>query len=110
MPNDIETYIHRIGRSGRAGSLGKSITFTTPEEIPDLLRIENFVKVKIEKKKYVNGEFLAVSPDEISVKNVIIPRWSRGERFRGGFSRSGFNRRSTNRGFRDRRFRTRRYR
>lgn len=109
MPNDIETYIHRIGRTGRAGALGKSITFTTSEEIPDLLRIENFVKVKIEKKKYVNGEFLAVSPDEISVKNVIIPRWSRQERFRGGFNR-GFSRRPMNRGFRNRRFRSRRYR
>jgi ATP-dependent RNA helicase DeaD len=106
MPNDIETYIHRIGRTGRAGASGKSITFTTPEEIADLLRIEHFVKVKIEKKKYVNGEFLPVSPDELSVRNTVIPKWNRRKRFRSGFrGRDGFNR-----GFTHRKLRRGRYR
>jgi ATP-dependent RNA helicase DeaD len=106
MPNDIETYIHRIGRTGRAGASGKSITFVTHEEIQDLLRIENFVKVKIEKQKYVNGEFLALSPDEISIKNAIIPKWNRRERFRGGFRGSG----RLNRGFTHKKFKRKRYR
>jgi len=112
MPNDIETYIHRIGRTARAGASGKSITFTTPEEIPDLLRIENFVKVKIEKQKYLNGEVLAVSPDEISVRSAIIPKWNRRERFSGGFgSRSRFGGRGRfNRGFTHKKFKRKRYR
>jgi ATP-dependent RNA helicase DeaD len=105
MPNDIETYIHRIGRTGRAGASGKSITFTTPEEIADLLRIENFIKVKIEKQKYVNGEFLAVSPDEILIRSAIVPKWSRRERFRGGF-RGRFNREEyTHKKFKRKRYR-----
>ncbi len=104
MPNDTETYIHRIGRTGRAGASGKSITFTTPEEIPDLLKIENFVKVKIEKQKYVNGEFLPVGPDEISIRNVIVPRWSRRDRFRKAF-RGRPVRRNIHKGFRRRRYR-----
>jgi len=106
MPNDIETYIHRIGRTGRAGALGKSITFVTPEEISDLLRIENFVKVKVEKRKYVNGEFLAVSPDEISIRSAIVPRWNRRERFRGRLGDRG----RFNRGFTHRKFKRRSYR
>jgi len=32
MPMIIEDYIHRIGRTGRAGNKGKSITFFEPEE------------------------------------------------------------------------------
>ena len=31
-PNDAETYVHRIGRTGRAGASGKAITFVTPGE------------------------------------------------------------------------------
>ena len=31
-PNHIEDYIHRIGRTGRAGLKGHAITFITPEE------------------------------------------------------------------------------
>jgi len=104
MPNDIETYIHRIGRTARAGASGESITFVTNEEIPDLLRIENFVKVKIEKKRFLNNEFVEISSDEISARNVIIPKWNRKERFRGGF------RGSFNRGFTHRKFKRKRYR
>jgi ATP-dependent RNA helicase DeaD len=112
MPNDIETYLHRIGRTARAGASGKSITFVTPEEIPDLLRIENFVKVKIEKQKFSNGEVLAISSDEISARSVIIPKWNRRERFGGGFSgRRGFGRGGGfNRGFSHRKFKRKRYR
>jgi len=99
MPNDIETYIHRIGRTGRAGALGDSITFVTPEEIPDLLRIEHFVKVKIEKHKFVNGEIAEVNPEEFSVSRAIVPKWNKRERgrFGGGF-RGGFRQRSSHRG------------
>ncbi|MDR2793611.1 MAG: DEAD/DEAH box helicase [Treponema sp.] len=32
LPNDKETYIHRIGRTGRAGRRGKAITFALPSE------------------------------------------------------------------------------
>lgn len=32
MPGDVETYIHRIGRTGRAGKEGISITFSSPDD------------------------------------------------------------------------------
>ena len=32
VPRDYETYLHRIGRTGRAGTPGQAITFVTPEE------------------------------------------------------------------------------
>ena len=98
IPNDIETYIHRVGRTGRAGASGDSITFVTPEEIPELLRIEHFVKVKIEKHKFVNGESVDVNPEEFSMRDVIIPKWNRNDRNRGRFGggfRRGFRQRSS---------------
>ncbi len=102
MPNDIETYIHRIGRTGRAGASGDSITFVTPEEIPDLLRIEHFVNVKIEKQKFVNGQLIEPSPEEFSVRSAIIPKWNRSDRNRGRFG-GGFGQVSSHGGSRFRR-------
>jgi ATP-dependent RNA helicase DeaD len=87
LPNDVETYVHRIGRTGRAGAFGDAITFITPDEIQDFLRIEHFVKVNIEKHKFVNGQVMDVNPEDFSMKNVIIKKWDRREG--GGFRRGG---------------------
>jgi len=32
MARDVESYVHRIGRTGRAGELGESMTFWNPGE------------------------------------------------------------------------------
>jgi ATP-dependent RNA helicase RhlE len=43
VPSDAEDYIHRIGRTGRAGEFGWALTFATPEEEFDLLDIEHLM-------------------------------------------------------------------
>ena len=43
MPVDPESYIHRIGRTGRAGAEGVAISLCTPEERPELRAIERLV-------------------------------------------------------------------
>lgn len=47
VPNDPESYIHRIGRTGRAGAEGKAIMFVSTEENRDLARIERMHKIEI---------------------------------------------------------------
>ncbi|MFT8322698.1 MAG: DEAD/DEAH box helicase [Bacillus sp. (in: firmicutes)] len=49
IPLDAESYVHRIGRTGRAGSEGAAITFYTSEDRPLLDTIENQLNIKIEK-------------------------------------------------------------
>ena len=49
IPNDPETYIHRIGRTGRAGKDGKAVTFIIPSEFKKLMFIQRITKMKIEK-------------------------------------------------------------
>ena len=48
IPNISETYIHRIGRTGRAGMTGIAISFCTNQEKPFLKDIEKLISKKIE--------------------------------------------------------------
>ncbi len=50
IPQDPESYVHRIGRTGRAGRKGLSLTLVTPREIGHLRAIEQVTKTKIERK------------------------------------------------------------
>ncbi|HJJ46342.1 MAG TPA: helicase-related protein, partial [Methanocorpusculum sp.] len=49
VPQDVEYYVHRIGRTGRAGRTGKSVTFVAPREIYKLRDIQRYAKIKIAK-------------------------------------------------------------
>jgi ATP-dependent RNA helicase DeaD len=48
MPGDTEVYVHRIGRTGRAGREGKAILFVTPRQQRMKRDIENYTKQHIE--------------------------------------------------------------
>lgn len=47
IPNDVEYYVHRIGRTGRAGRKGKAYTFVSGREIYKLRDIQRYTKSKI---------------------------------------------------------------
>ncbi len=47
LPKDPDSYIHRIGRTARAGEKGKAISFISPGEIRDLWGIEHHCRTKI---------------------------------------------------------------
>lgn len=49
LPQDPESYVHRIGRTGRAGKEGTAITFVTPDEYRRLVYIMRIAKAKIKK-------------------------------------------------------------
>ena len=48
IPKHIETYIHRIGRSGRFGRKGIAINFATEQEFEKLERIQEHYHTQIE--------------------------------------------------------------
>lgn len=52
VPEDAENYIHRIGRTGRAGASGDSITFVSREERQYLKRIEQYTGKKSVVRQY----------------------------------------------------------
>ena len=48
IPQDPESYVHRIGRTGRAGKKGVAVTFVTPREMGYLSIVERTTKKKME--------------------------------------------------------------
>jgi ATP-dependent RNA helicase DeaD len=55
MPLDTESYIHRIGRTGRAGNEGLAVSFYSPKDKALLDMIESELNIKIEKKNLGNA-------------------------------------------------------
>ena len=51
VPQDIEYYVHRIGRTGRAGKTGRSFTFVTAREVFRIREIEKYCRTHVEEKK-----------------------------------------------------------
>lgn len=47
MPEDPETYVHRIGRTARAEASGEAVSFSSPEEMGLTRAVERFIKRKI---------------------------------------------------------------
>ncbi|QTQ13693.1 DEAD/DEAH box helicase [Treponema parvum] len=47
LPNEAENYVHRIGRTARAGKSGKAYTFCSEQDVYNLPAIERFIEMKI---------------------------------------------------------------
>lgn len=47
-PLNPEDYVHRIGRTGRAGASGKAVSLVAPHDVWHFARIESFIKKKLE--------------------------------------------------------------
>lgn len=74
LPNVPETYVHRIGRTGRAGMSGIAIAFCNAEELPLLKDIEKLIKKRIlviedhEFRSLANTIALVVASQELEAK------------------------------------------
>jgi ATP-dependent RNA helicase DeaD len=53
VPIDPKSYIHRIGRTGRAGASGKAIMLVSPLEVPLLKEIEKVHKIRIQHSEHL---------------------------------------------------------
>jgi ATP-dependent RNA helicase RhlE len=47
LPENPEDYVHRIGRTGRAGMSGKAVSFATPDQRYDVRSIERLIKMTL---------------------------------------------------------------
>ncbi|MFH1197013.1 MAG: DEAD/DEAH box helicase [bacterium] len=63
MPQDVEEYVHRIGRTGRAGASGISISFADEEDSHEIQKLEEFLGKKIE-CKFPEDDLLVPIPEK----------------------------------------------
>ncbi len=52
LPEESENYVHRIGRTARAGKEGRAISFATPDQGPDVKNIERLIKAAIPRSEH----------------------------------------------------------
>ena len=60
IPQDVDSYIHRIGRTGRAGEKGIAITFASPRDVEALRSIERGIGIRLERRRFENGAVSAL--------------------------------------------------
>ncbi len=59
LPGDGDDYVHRIGRTGRAGSVGNAISFVAPEDWNSMISLERYLQISFERRqiKSLQGHF-----------------------------------------------------
>jgi superfamily II DNA/RNA helicase len=77
VPTHAEDYVHRIGRTGRAGKTGIALSIVTPADQKYILEIEGLIARKID---WLAGESLANLPEEDTGQRA--PRGERTQRSR----------------------------
>jgi len=73
LPMDAESYVHRIGRTARAGKEGKAISFCDETQNDFLNRIEKLIKMKLPSEKFFGNPEESVKMTK-KTKNFQDPR------------------------------------
>jgi ATP-dependent RNA helicase RhlE len=63
MPDTVDAYTHRIGRTGRAASTGDAFTFATPQDSPLMWDIENVLGEKMQRRALSGFDYSAPAPE-----------------------------------------------
>ncbi|WP_208586049.1 DEAD/DEAH box helicase [Gracilibacillus suaedae] len=71
IPQDPESYVHRIGRTGRAGKMGEAISFITPREMPHLHLIEKVTKSKMKRMTAPSYDEAKRGQQQLTVQKLI---------------------------------------
>jgi ATP-dependent RNA helicase RhlE len=100
LPNEPETYVHRIGRTARAGASGIAISFCDEEERAFLRDIERLIKLKIPVQK--DQPYNSPISERFTMPKAVAEAIAKVQRnsSRGrSFGRSGGGRGNSGRGF-----------
>jgi len=82
LPEDPDNYVHRIGRTGRAGLAGHAITLASPDQHKDVRSIEYLIRANIPRSKLPvlpQGPLMEPAPEE---PRPFRPRQFQGDRQR----------------------------
>ena len=80
VPRDPDSYVHRVGRTARAGETGEAITFMSPVEIGDLRAIEFHLGYGLQRVELPGFGFGGVEEETIRTPALVRGKGSRGGR------------------------------
>jgi ATP-dependent RNA helicase RhlE len=69
LPHNSEDYVHRIGRTGRAGQKGEAISFCTPEDKESVHAIEKLINKKLEVSEPIRGSRPSAAPRQSRIES-----------------------------------------
>jgi ATP-dependent RNA helicase DeaD len=72
LPDDPEIYVHRVGRTGRAGKTGIAITLISPKEQGRLRRIEGFTRQKLTSATLPSAEEIQAKRENALLDQVQV--------------------------------------
>jgi ATP-dependent RNA helicase DeaD len=72
IPQNPDSYVHRIGRTGRAGKSGIAISFVSPKEYRQLKIIEKTAKTRLKKKKLPSTEEVLKARQKAIIDDVAM--------------------------------------
>ena len=85
LPNEAENYVHRIGRTARAGKSGKAYTFCSERDVYSLAPIERYIEKQIPSRVAVEEDFAEDKSKDVYIRlDSEEKREGRGERSRRG--------------------------
>lgn len=71
LPRDCEDYVHRIGRTARAGRKGKAVTFIGRRDFSLLARIERFIGTRMQREKVMTAQRVEEARREALVDEIL---------------------------------------
>ena len=89
LPNEAENYVHRIGRTARAGKSGKAYSFCSEQDVYSLMPIERYIEKQIPSRLAFQEEFV-----EDKSRNVYIKLDSEKKREEREQKQKSFSKRS----------------
>jgi ATP-dependent RNA helicase DDX47/RRP3 len=72
LPPDSKTYVHRVGRTARAGKSGKAVSFVTQYDVEIWLRIENALGKKIDAEDIPKDEAMVLAERVGEAQRVAV--------------------------------------
>ncbi|MEZ9243632.1 DEAD/DEAH box helicase [Vibrio lentus] len=91
LPNVSEDYVHRIGRTGRAGEVGKAISLVCADEVGELFGIERLIQQVLERRELEGFAPVNKLPESRLDSRPIKPKKPKKTREHSDGQRSGEN-------------------
>ena len=82
LPEDAENYVHRIGRTARAGHKGHAISFATPDQSRDVRDIERLIRLTLPVSKHPEMPFENFSESRHEPLRKAVKRYQIQKRYK----------------------------